>query len=67
MSGPGELSRTSESLPSLSRRFSTFKRRRESHYAAYVADAMDDLAAKAIIPLTTASDEVIPLRPRGAR
>jgi hypothetical protein len=27
----------------------------ESHYAAYVTDAMDDLAAKAIIPLTTAS------------
>jgi hypothetical protein len=27
----------------------------ESHYAAYVVDAMDDLAAKAIIPLTTAS------------
>jgi integrase len=39
----------------------------ESHYAAYVADAMDDLAAKAIIPLTTASADVVPLRTRGAR
>jgi integrase len=33
----------------------------ESHYAAYVADAMDDLTAKAIIPLTTASAEIIDL------
>jgi hypothetical protein len=33
----------------------------ESHYAAYVADEMDDLAAKAIIPLTTASAEIIDL------
>jgi hypothetical protein len=33
----------------------------ESHYAAYVVDAMDDLAAKAIIPLTTASAEIIDL------
>jgi hypothetical protein len=33
----------------------------ESHYGAHVVDAMDDLAAKAIIPLTTASAEVIDL------
>ena len=33
----------------------------ENHYAAYVVDAMDDLAAKAIIPLTTASAEIIDL------
>jgi hypothetical protein len=33
----------------------------ESHYAAYAADAMDDLVAKAIIPLTTASVEIIDL------
>jgi integrase len=39
----------------------------ESHYAAYVADEMDDLAAKAIIPLTTASAEIIDLPRLGAR
>jgi hypothetical protein len=33
----------------------------ESNYAAYVVDAMDDLAAKAIIPLTTASAKIIDL------
>jgi hypothetical protein len=39
----------------------------EAHYAAYVADAMDDLAAKAIIHLTTASAENIDLPRQGAR
>jgi integrase len=39
----------------------------ESHYAAYVADEMDDLTAKAIIPLTTASAEIIDLPRLAAR
>jgi integrase len=39
----------------------------EGHYAAYVADEMDDLAAKAIIPLTTASAEIVDLPRQGAR
>ena len=39
----------------------------ESHYAAYAADAMDDLVAKAIIPLTTASVEIIDLPRQGGR
>jgi hypothetical protein len=33
----------------------------ESHYAAWSSTRMDDLAAKAIIPLTTASAEIIGL------
>jgi hypothetical protein len=38
----------------------------QSHYARLVVDSMDDLAAKAIIPLTTASAEIIDLRPCGS-
>jgi integrase len=34
----------------------------EKHYAAYVVDAMDELSARAVVPLTTAPATVIPLR-----
>jgi integrase len=33
----------------------------ERHYSAYVVDAMDELAARAVVPLTTASAVVVPL------
>lgn len=34
----------------------------ERHYAAFIVDAMDELAAKAIVPLTTAPADVVTLR-----
>lgn len=33
----------------------------ERHYAAYVVDALDDLAARAVVPLTAAKAEVVSL------
>jgi integrase len=34
----------------------------EKHYAAYIVDVMDDLAARAIVPLTTAPADVISIQ-----
>jgi len=34
----------------------------ERHYAAFVVDAMDELAARAIVPLTTAPPTMMPIR-----
>jgi integrase len=33
----------------------------EKHYAAYIVDAMDELAARAVVPLTTAPAAVVEL------
>ena len=38
----------------------------ERHYAAYIVDAMDELAARAVVPLTTAPATVVPIA-QGAR
>jgi integrase len=34
----------------------------EKHYAAYIVDALDDMAAKAVVPLISPSAEIVPLR-----
>ena len=34
----------------------------ELHYAAYIVDAMDELAARAVVPLTTAAATVTPIQ-----
>jgi integrase len=37
----------------------------EKHYAAYIIDALDELAARAVVPLITQTDNIVPLRGRG--
>jgi integrase len=34
----------------------------ERHYSAYIVDAMDELSARAVVPLTTTPADVIPLK-----
>ena len=33
----------------------------ERHYAAFIVDAMDELAARAVVPLTTTPGTVTPI------
>jgi integrase len=33
----------------------------EKHYSAYIVDAMDELSARAVVPLTTAPAQIVPL------
>ncbi len=37
----------------------------ERHYAAYIVDAMDELAARAVVPLTTAPATIVPMQRAG--
>lgn len=39
----------------------------ETHYAAYIVDALDDLAAAAVVPLIATPADVVPLRPKRGR
>jgi len=39
----------------------------ERHYAAFIVDAMDELAARAVVPLTTAPAQIVPLARSGER
>jgi len=34
----------------------------EAHYSAHIVTALDELAARAIVPLTTEPADVIPIR-----
>ena len=36
----------------------------EKHYSAFIVDAMDELAARAVIPLTVAPATVVPIAGR---
>ena len=38
----------------------------ERHYAAFIVDAMDELAARAVVPLTTAPTLIVSLERVGA-
>ncbi|MFL9824101.1 integrase [Rhodoplanes sp. SY1] len=39
----------------------------ETHYAAYIVDALDDLAAAAVVPLVAPPADVVTLRPKRGR
>jgi hypothetical protein len=38
----------------------------EKHYSAYVVDAMDDIAARAVVPLVDSPAKILPMLLPGA-